>query len=237
VERALSEHYDSYYGDGPSRWRQVGAVAKANNAVALLESVGLAPPATVIEVGCGDGAVLTELVNRGFDATGVDISESAVAICQKRGLNVRRLGNHVLPFEDHAFDVSVLSHVVEHLAFPRQSLIEAGRVATLVVVEVPLELNFRTPHNYKPSSLGHINLYNMKLMRHLLQSTGLQVIAERVTNVSREVQSFHTTALKGTMKWGVRQVALRLAPGMAQKMFTFHGCFHCRAESQLTSYT
>jgi len=60
--------YDTYYAPNPSGerwegWRELGARGKADHIMALLGQVG-AEPEAVLEVGCGDGAVLAELARR-----------------------------------------------------------------------------------------------------------------------------------------------------------------------------
>ena len=46
-----------------------------------------------------------------------------------------------LPFDDGAFDLGLLSHVIEHVDDPRPVIRETARVARLVYIEVPLEGN------------------------------------------------------------------------------------------------
>ena len=46
---------------------------------------------------------------------------------------------YTIPYDDNAFDLVVLSHVVEHVEHPRKLLYEAKRVARYVFIEVPLE--------------------------------------------------------------------------------------------------
>ena len=59
-----------------------------------------------------------------------------------------------------------------------------------LIVEVPLELTFRTPRDFAHNASGHINSYSMKLIRHLLQSCDLEIVAEITTNPSRGVLKF-----------------------------------------------
>ena len=67
----LVAFYDHAYSQDPARaamyarWRALGAVGKADRAIALCTREGL-HPASTLEVGCGDGALLCELHRRGF---------------------------------------------------------------------------------------------------------------------------------------------------------------------------
>jgi len=133
-----------------------------------------------------------------------------------------------LPFDDASFDLCVLTHVVEHLENPRLVLHEAMRVGRWVIVEVPLEFHWRTPRDYKWTDLGHINPYNMKLIRQLLQSCELEVVSEAVTSTGRPGFVFQEGQLRGSLKWFTRSVALRVVPWLAKRLFTYHGVLLCR---------
>ncbi|ODS33894.1 MAG: dihydroxyhexaprenylbenzoate methyltransferase [Candidatus Scalindua rubra] len=43
---------------------------------------------TVIEVGCGLGYTLEVFMEKGFDCIGIDVSNHAISVCKKKGLNV-----------------------------------------------------------------------------------------------------------------------------------------------------
>jgi 2-polyprenyl-3-methyl-5-hydroxy-6-metoxy-1,4-benzoquinol methylase len=73
--------------------------------------------AKVLEIGCGEGILLKELENKGFNVTGVEPSEAGSAIARQRGLNVVT-GYFPHPEISGSFDVVILSHTLEHLADP-----------------------------------------------------------------------------------------------------------------------
>ena len=172
VAHPLTSHYASYY-NGQSRWREIGAVDKVHNIVRLWEG----PPPRILDIGCGEGAIAAEMAERQFGASyvGVDVSESAIEAARGRGLpgaRFERFDGVRLPFEDHLYDLAVLSHVVEHLEHPRVMLAEAKRIAPHVFVEVPLELTARTPRDFAWTNTGHVNIYSRTVIRHLVQSSG-----------------------------------------------------------------
>lgn len=80
----------------------------------------------LLDVGCSHGLLLEESRKLGFDSEGIEPSESAIAYCHRRGLNVRHgyLMEGIYP--PGTFDVVVMSHVLEHLAQPEE-LLEAVR--------------------------------------------------------------------------------------------------------------
>src|ERR1700719_3334408 len=123
----LVSFYDDAYSKTPgdaalyARWRALGARGKADHVIALCARAGRTPSST-LEVGCGDGALLCELHRRGFGGrlAGVEITEAAVKIARERPeIDAVDLfdGLH-LPADDTAYDLGILSHVLEHVHDP-----------------------------------------------------------------------------------------------------------------------
>ena len=120
----LVRFYDDAYSQEPAqaavyaRWRALGAVGKADHAIALCTRAGLRPVST-LEVGCGDGALLTELHRRDFGGrlAGVEITQVAVAIARARPEidSVELYDGLHLPVPDGAYELGILSHVLEHV--------------------------------------------------------------------------------------------------------------------------
>jgi len=86
----------------------------------------------VLDVGCGPGALTTELVRRlGPSAVAaVDPSEPFVAAARDRhpGVSVERASAEHLPFPDQAFDAALAQLVVHFMADPVAGLREMARV-------------------------------------------------------------------------------------------------------------
>lgn len=86
----------------------------------------------VLDVGCGPGALTTELVQRlGASAVAaVDPSEPFVEAVRERlpGVRVELAPAEHLPFADHAFDAAIAQLVVHFMGDPVAGLAEMGRV-------------------------------------------------------------------------------------------------------------
>lgn len=86
----------------------------------------------VLDVGCGPGALTTELVRRVGAAavSAVDPSDSFVDAAQLRhpGVDVRRAGAERLPFDDGTFDAALAQLVVHFMTDPVVGLGEMRRV-------------------------------------------------------------------------------------------------------------
>lgn len=85
-----------------------------------------------LDVGCGPGALTSELVDRlGADAvTAVDPSEPFVAAARERhpGVRVEQASSERLPFADGSFDAALAQLVVHFMTDPVAGLSEMARV-------------------------------------------------------------------------------------------------------------
>ncbi len=229
VSAKLKENYDSYY-QGESEWRALGATDKADNIIQLCNK---APHANILEIGSGEGAILKRLsdLNFGEDLYSIEISGSAVATILRRNIpRVREckiFDGYRIPYSARAFELAVLSHVLEHAEHPRMLLYEAGRVAEYVFVEVPLEDTVRLKRDFVFDRTGHINFYSWKTIRSLVQSCGMEVLSQAVTNPSLPVYEYEH-GQKGILKYGVKEFLHWASPGLAWKLFTYHCSLLCR---------
>jgi SAM-dependent methyltransferase len=224
VHEHVRENYQDYYDGGASEWRRLGAVDKADNIVALCGSL---PHESILEIGAGDGSVLSRLSELGFGAKlfAVEISPSGVEVINGRRIprlvECRLFDGSSIPYDTNVFDLAVLSHVVEHVEHPRQLLYEAARVARHVFIEVPLEDISRRPEDYHPDRVGHINFFSPRTIRWLVQSCELRVLGQVTTNPSKETY-LHQGGRKGLLQYHVKQQLLRCAPRLAVKHFCYH---------------
>lgn len=229
VNDTLRDIYDGYY-DGESDWRRLCAIDKANNIVSLCSEY---PHKTVLEIGSGEGSVLKRLSDLQFgDALySIEISKTAVETIYKRNIEslieCRLFDGYNIPYADSKFDLAILTHVVEHLEYPRKILCEAGRVATHVFVEVPLEDNRRQEKDFVFNSVGHINFYSRRTIRKLVQTCGFEVLTQIVTNPSCRTYTFQHGS-KGVIRYLLKELNIRVMPGAATNLWTYNCSLLCR---------
>ena len=120
----------------------------------------------------------------------------------------------------------MLSHVVEHVEYPRKLLYEAQRIARYVFVEVPLEDTVRLPRDFLLDKVGHINFYSPKTFRRLIQTCNLKVLSEKTTNPSKGVYVFQK-GKKGLVYFYVKKYLLKFSPSLATRVFTYHSSIIC----------
>jgi SAM-dependent methyltransferase len=221
------EFYEAGYAvadERMGRWRAIGARSKAAHVERLCAEIDVRPH-TVVEIGCGDGAVLAEMAARGWVVDGFELSENAAKAARNRRV-ARKVetfdGEHV-PAQTDEYDLAVLSHVLEHVPDPLPLLKEAARVGRHVLVEVPLEDNrsARRPAKRRLSEeAGHLHAFKRADILRLLKEAGLHERAEMTDPLPYEHHAFFGGAVTGAAKWAAR-TALHKA-GVAERLFTVH---------------
>ncbi len=96
--------------------------------------------ARVLDLGCGDGALLDYLVHqRQVRGRGIELSEQGVLACVRRGLSVRQgnLEEGLADYPDNSFDYVVLSQTLPYLDDPAMILREMRRVGQQAIVSFP----------------------------------------------------------------------------------------------------
>lgn len=114
----VAETYD-YYADRVGRpladRRRPANTAAQHRLLAGIERT--IPAGRLLDVGCGEGHLLATAVDRGWDGLGIDLSESAVAICQSDGVNAERVDFFGRELSG-PFDLIVMSELIEHVPDP-----------------------------------------------------------------------------------------------------------------------
>jgi SAM-dependent methyltransferase len=242
---ALVRFYDAAYTQDPgdaaryADWRALGALGKADHVIALCARAHIwdsrpgGSPINTLEVGCGDGALLCELHRRGFGGTlsGVEITEAAVGGARARPAihSVERYDGVRLPAVDGAYELGVLSHVLEHVPDPVALLREVARVCRTVVVEVPLEANWsarRAAKRAHAAEVGHLQRLDRDAIREIVARAGCSLRGELEDPLPLRAHSFFAVTPRqrasAGAKWAVRASSHRLAPALARRLFTVH---------------
>jgi ubiquinone/menaquinone biosynthesis C-methylase UbiE len=157
---------------------QPSATARLNFVKEVVRSMR-AECASVADLGCGSGVILSEvlMLKPRWTGHGLDISRSAIeyarALAKHKSVDQRaqfRTGNIAsLPYEDKSLDLIVASEIIEHMPEPEKVVAEIARVLRpqgKLILTMPLDSH--TP--------GHIHtLSDGADLRSLCEQAGLQV--------------------------------------------------------------
>jgi ubiquinone/menaquinone biosynthesis C-methylase UbiE len=133
VEELFTKTVDTwarFYDDPkPPTLNSQNLVSRMQFALEMLET-RVPPGSKVLDVGCGAGQLVGKLIERGYDAWGIDISEAMVG-CARKHFHPDRFRTadiEHLPFPDSTFDAVVCLGVMEYLNQDEAALHEIWRV-------------------------------------------------------------------------------------------------------------
>lgn len=107
----------------------------------------VAPGSRVLDIGCGDGALMAELETAsGCDARGMELDGALVERCVARGLSVVQgdANADLAAYPDKAFDYAILSQTLQTATRPDKMLDELLRVGQRAFVSFPNFAHWRT---------------------------------------------------------------------------------------------
>jgi len=195
ISEEVKTAYDNFYTNSDVAWRMLGAKYKAQNIVDVCKNI---KPRKILEVGAGDGSILHFLNEWNFapELYALEIAQSGVDIIKHRNLSLLKdaqtFDGYKIPYEDDAFDLVILAHVLEHVEHERILLRELKRVAKYILVEVPKDYRFGVDTRMKHFlDYGHINMYTPTSLRFLLQSEGLEILKDKVSMTAPETVKFN----------------------------------------------
>jgi methionine biosynthesis protein MetW len=99
----------------------------------------VASGARVLDVGCGDGALMAELTAKGCDARGIEIDGGDVTAALARGLSVVQgdADTDLTDYPDASFDFAILSQTLQTTRRPDLVIAELLRIAPRAFVSFP----------------------------------------------------------------------------------------------------
>jgi len=146
----------------------------------LCEQSGDKAP-SVLDIGCATGALLSDLRNRGWRVTGVEISPCAEYAKDTRKLDVRNIPLEENKFSNKSFDVVLASHLIEHLNDPKTFLSEIRRILKdngFCFITTP-NINGFQAHlfrsRWRSAIFDHLYLFSGVTLSRMLKSEGFKI--------------------------------------------------------------
>lgn len=119
---------------------RTGAAPRQHRADHLLIAEMVEPGARVLDVGCGDGALLQLLAEtKSVDGRGIEISRERVNACVAHGLSVIQgdADRDLFDYPDQAFDYAILSLTIQATRQPKTVLENLLRIGRRAIVSFP----------------------------------------------------------------------------------------------------
>ena len=148
--------------------------------------------AHVLDLGCGDGALLQHLITtRRCTGYGIEIDDGNVLACVRRGVNVLQLNLHegLKAFRDQSFDAVLQIDTLQHLRNAEVMLRETARVGRVGIVAFPnfahwpnrlsiargrMPVTWRLPYQWYDTP--NIRVGTFKDFEALARKNGLQIL-------------------------------------------------------------
>lgn len=145
----------------------------------------------VLDLGCGDGTLLSMLKKKNINGEGIDISSSAVAAARHKGMQVKKGRiDTPLPYLENQFDYAICNVTLQMVMYPELLLAEMVRISNMQILAFPnfafllnrLELLFkgRMPkfmlYGYSWYSTGHIHQLSIYDFRVYCKDARLKIL-------------------------------------------------------------
>lgn len=187
LDRYLSGDYAQKNPD----WDSADAGWKAEKLALLLADHNCVPK-TIVEIGCGSGAVLLALREFFSQATlaGFDIAPGAKGFWRDAARSGIRLElADYLELQEPTPDLILLLDVLEHLGNPWEFLARLRKRAKLVAIHFPLDLSASSVFRERPllhvrDKVGHLHYFTRGLALALLEESGFEIIEARYTGAA-----------------------------------------------------
>ena len=182
---------------------------------AIAQSIARLVPARshVLDLGCGDGALL-EMLMRQHQCTGygIEYDDANLLACMNRGVNVLQLNllHGLSAFDDQSFDVVLQIDTLQHLRNAEVMLRETARVGRVGIVAFPnfahwpnrlsvlrgrMPVNARLPYEWYDTPNIRVGTYTD--FAALAKKNGLKILDAFGLQDGKEVRSW-PNALAGT---------------------------------------
>ena len=177
--------YDKYKSQNPvARWLMGGFLNSVSELYNLMQ------PASILEVGCGEGELSDHLLKHALKRptrfVACDLSLEVVDSRVDPLIEFRQSSIYELPYSENEFELVVCCEVLEHLEHPQQGLAEIARVAEKgVLLSTPWEPIWRLLNLARGKYMmkfgntpGHIQHFSRQDLTKLAQ-THLKVVQMR----------------------------------------------------------
>ena len=169
---------------------------------------------TLVDMGCGGGALLACAKGDGWKGVGVDLSPEAVEAARARGVEAFVQDCLRCPLPDESADAVTMVNVLDHLPNPIAALEEAWRLLKpsgllyLRVLNGPVHRVLALVPWMRRVAVFHLFGFGRRAFLHHLPRVGFAVIAIRTAPPSAGL-AYHTPVSREAGLWGVVKAVYR----------------------------
>lgn len=188
----LTEYYKKFHLDsskgGNYDWIEERMIVDFDVKLKFIKSLTNSSKPKLLDVGCGKGFFIKKAGSFGFDAYGIDVSESGINYAK----DILKVNAELKSIEEAAknplyidrFDVITLLATIEHIPDPISLLLSINKCLKkegLLFLDtglgdVKIE-KFLTGHSQWYDALQHLFVYSEAGLRILLEKTGFEIIS------------------------------------------------------------
>jgi 2-polyprenyl-3-methyl-5-hydroxy-6-metoxy-1,4-benzoquinol methylase len=144
----------------------------------------------LLDVGCGDGQLLQTAKDEGWDALGIDLSETAILLCHRCGLTASTTDFFDGSLDEQRFDAIVMSELIEHVPSPQrflkraEELLDAGGVMYLTTPNFGSLARRMLGETWSVIHPEHIGYFERSTLSRLASEAGLREIRIEANNIA-----------------------------------------------------
>lgn len=173
------------------------------------------PKGKLLDIGCGNGAMLKIAKDLGWDVTGIEIDPQAVATARKHGLKIVEGSYNAINQLNDTFDCIICSHVLEHVYNPLELInltIERLSIGGSLLLSCPNSLShmrqkfggdwrgIEAPRHIAIPSLSFIESYlrdkNLQQLNHQDIFFGTYIESDRIKKRKKSISFIRFVIIK-----------------------------------------
>ena len=184
--KELSDHYEGY-----SRDDYLSPITITRYEELLDKMEAFRKTGKLLDVGCGIGYFLDQAKKRGWHVYGTEYTDTAVQICESKGIQMQQGPLNIAHYNKEEFDVVTSFEVLEHINNPIEeienfkALLRPGGCLYLTTPNFNSLLRYRLKEEYNVIAYPeHLSYYTPKTLRKLMRTVGFKTQKIYATGVS-----------------------------------------------------